>query len=164
MATPPTPNYGWPFPTSSSTVDVPRDIAALAGAIDTSLKAIDVRATDSGNKDVVACALQSGFGSPYFSGRRFGPLCVLHWQATRTGAAIAAVASGNITDVNVFQITEPTMLVKYNCGHGFGNLGGGPGRCNLNASNNMLVLTNYSPGVAINTSDILFGTLVYIGT
>jgi hypothetical protein len=180
----PTPNYGWPIPADNDPADAPHDFQALGVAIDTSLKAtdnkvtsnttnitantsaittIDARTVDSGNKDTVTNTPAAGWGTVVVSGRRFGPLCVVHWVATRIGTAIAAVASGNIPDNLVLTITEPTFIPHYSVYSGFGANQGSAGRFFLGTPSGALYISQYAPGIAINTNDILNGTIVYIG-
>jgi hypothetical protein len=171
-----TPVYHWPYPELNNPPDGATQMKNLALAIEPTVKTnadnvaantasittIDARTVDSGNKDSIAFTPAAGWGSVVVSGRRFGPLCVVHWVATRTGTAIAAVASGNIADTLVLTITEPTFIPHYSVYSGFGVGTGSAGRFFLGAPGAALYIAQYAPGIAINTNDILNGTIVYI--
>jgi hypothetical protein len=172
-----TDNYAIPYPEQHDIPDGAGQMKSLADRVDEVLKpiadnvvansaaitTIDTRTTDSGNKDTIAFTPATGWGTVVASGRRFGPLCVVHWVATRTGTAIAAVASGNIPDTLVLTITEPTFIPHYSVYSGFGANQGSAGRFFLGTPSGALYISQYAPGIAINTNDILNGTIVYVG-
>jgi len=158
-----TPNYTWPYPELTDPPDGAGQIKALALAVDTSLKTVDTRAADSGNKDAITLTPATGWGTVAANGRRFGSLCVVHWVATRTGAAIAAAANGNISDSLVLNITDVAFQPHYSAYSGFANNNGSFGRCFLNPSTGALYIAQYGPNLALNTGDALAGTLVYVG-
>lgn len=158
-----TPNYGWPYPESGDHTRTWEYWQNLATAADASVKTIDTRTADSGNKDAITFTPAAGFGTIGVTGRRFGGLCVIHWTATRTGAVIAAVATGNIADTLVLTITDPSFQPHFSVYSGFGVNIGSAGRCFLGTPAGTLYISQYAPGVAINTNDILTGSFAYIG-
>lgn len=158
-----TANYQIPYPELTDPPDGAGQMKALATKVDTATKTIDTRATDYGNKDAVAVTPAAGWGSITANGRRFGPICVVHFQATRTGAAIAAISTGNIADTQILTITDANFQPHYNTYAGCGVNVGSCGRLFINAQPlSTLFINQYVPNLALNTGDVVQGTLVYI--
>jgi hypothetical protein len=101
-----TPNYNWPLPELTDPPDGPAQFKALGNAIDATVKGYEPSNVDVTTGFVV----QTGWTVAWSYGRvgKVGPLklCTFGIIANRTGAAITASSTGNITDSNVVQVPD----------------------------------------------------------
>ena len=182
----PTPNYSWPFPTDAATVDVVRDIEALARAIDTTMKtksdaivantnainAINTKIAswDTGLISNIATTWAPGWGvgSWPVQGRRWGPVCLVMAAPKRTGAALSANdTTGNINDQPILTITDNRFvpgngLVIYGVPLYFNSRQGMGGECYF-TDNGVLNIGAMFPGMGdVNTNDEFRATMMFM--